>query len=478
MPDQSVKESKERVRTAIKNSNFELPSRKIVINLAPADTKKEGSFFDLPIAIGILQNLGYINNENIIQTIFLGELSLDGRLNKINGVLPMCIEAKNLGIKNVILPQENSQEASIVNGLNVLGVSSLGQAVNYLNKKEEILPSISNMEDIFSNNNQYSLDFADVKGQEEVKRALEVAAAGGHNAMLIGSPGAGKTMVSRRIPSILPDLSFDEALEVTKIHSIAGILPKEQPIVTKRPYRAPHHTVSKSSLIGGGKIPKPGEISLAHYGVLFLDELPEFKRETLEVLRGPLEDRTVTISRVSASLTYPCNFMLVASMNPCPCGYYGSKEKECTCSESQIAKYMSKISGPLLDRIDIQVKVNPVKYNKLSTVAEEETSEQIRKRVNNARKIQLERYKKFGIFSNAELTQSLINQYCNLDDKCHKIMENAFEKLKLSARAYTRILKVARTIADLANSNDIKAIHLAEAINYRDLDRENINFKN
>lgn len=330
MPDQSVKESKERVRTAIKNSNFELPSRKIVINLAPADTKKEGSFFDLPIAIGILQNLGYINNESIIQTIFLGELSLDGRLNKINGVLPMCIEAKNLGIKNVILPQENSQEASIVNGLNVIGVSSLGQAVNYLNKKEEILPSISNMEDIFSNNNQYSLDFADVKGQEEVKRALEVAAAGGHNAMLIGSPGAGKTMVSRRIPSILPDLSFDEALEVTKIHSIAGILPKEQPIVTKRPYRAPHHTVSKSSLIGGGKIPKPGEISLAHYGVLFLDELPEFKRETLEVLRGPLEDRTVTISRVSASLTYPCNFMLVASMNPCPCGYYGSKEKECT----------------------------------------------------------------------------------------------------------------------------------------------------
>lgn len=478
MPDQSVKESKERVRTAIKNSNFELPSRKIVINLAPADTKKEGSFFDLPIAIGILQNLGYINNESIIQTIFLGELSLDGRLNKINGVLPMCIEAKNLGIKNVILPQENSQEASIVNGLNVIGVSSLGQAVNYLNKKEEILPGISNMEDIFSNNNQYSLDFADVKGQEEVKRALEVAAAGGHNAMLIGSPGAGKTMVSRRIPSILPDLSFDEALEVTKIHSIAGILPKEQPIVTKRPYRAPHHTVSKSSLIGGGKIPKPGEISLAHYGVLFLDELPEFKRETLEVLRGPLEDRTVTISRVSASLTYPCNFMLVASMNPCPCGYYGSKEKECTCSESQIAKYMSKISGPLLDRIDIQVKVNPVKYNKLSTEAEEETSEQIRKRVNNARKIQLERYRKFGIFSNAELTQSLINQYCNLDDKCQKIMENAFEKLKLSARAYTRILKVARTIADLANSNDIKAIHLAEAINYRDLDRENINFKN
>ena len=285
-------------------------------------------------------------------------------------------------------------------------------------------------------------------------------------------------MVSRRIPSILPDLSFDEALEVTKIHSIAGILPKEQPIVTKRPYRAPHHTVSKSSLIGGGKIPKPGEISLAHYGVLFLDELPEFKRETLEVLRGPLEDRTVTISRVSASLTYPCNFMLVASMNPCPCGYYGSKEKECTCSESQIAKYMSKISGPLLDRIDIQVKVNPVKYNKLSTEAEEETSEQIRKRVNNARKIQLERYRKFGIFSNAELTQSLINQYCNLDDKCQKIMENAFEKLKLSARAYTRILKVARTIADLANSNNIKAIHLAEAINYRDLDRENINFKN
>lgn len=478
MPDQSVKESKERVRTAIKNSNFELPSRKIVINLAPADTKKEGSFFDLPIAIEILQNLGYINNESIIQTIFLGELSLNGRLNKINGVLPMCIEAKNLGIKNVILPQENSQEASIVNGLNVIGVSSLGQAVNYLNKKEEILPSISNMEDIFSNNNQYSLDFADVKGQEEVKRALEVAAAGGHNAMLIGSPGAGKTMVSRRIPSILPDLSFDEALEVTKIHSIAGILPKEQPIVTKRPYRAPHHTVSKSSLIGGGKIPKPGEISLAHYGVLFLDELPEFKRETLEVLRGPLEDRTVTISRVSAILTYPCNFMLVASMNPCPCGYYGSKEKECTCSESQIAKYMSKISGPLLDRIDIQVKVNPVKYNKLSTEAEEETSEQIRKRVNNARKIQLERYRKFGIFSNAELTQSLINQYCNLDDKCQKIMENAFEKLKLSARAYTRILKVARTIADLANSNDIKAIHLAEAINYRDLDRENINFKN
>ncbi len=472
LPDVSVRESKERVKTAIKNSGFELQSRKIVINLAPADTKKEGSFFDLPIAIGILTCISAIRTDKLINTAFIGELSLNGNLNKINGVLPMCIEAKKLGITRVILPIENAKEASIVDGLEVLGVENLSQVVKYLNSEISILPFKSNVDELFKSQNNCILDFSDVRGQENIKRALEIAAAGAHNCLLIGSPGSGKTMMARRIPYILPDLSFEEALETTKIHSVAGILPKDIPLITTRPFRAPHHTISSSSLVGGGRIPKPGEISLAHNGLLFLDELPEFNKNVLEVLRGPIEDGTVTISRISSTLTYPCNFMLVASMNPCPCGYYGSKDKDCTCTSQAIHNYMAKISGPLLDRIDIQVEVTPVKYEKLQNDIKEESSDEIRKRVNEARNIQLERYKYDGIYSNSGLTPKLMDKYCKLDKNSKNLLQKAFENLGLSARAHGRILKVARTIADLDKKENIETTHIAEAIQYRSLDKK------
>ena len=473
LPDATVKESKERVRTAIKNSGFEFQSRRIVINLAPADTRKEGSFFDLPIAIGILLDFQDIKWKNLEDTVFIGELSLNGNINKINGILPMCIEAKKLGIKRIILPEENAKEAAIVTGLEVIGASNLREVVEYLNEEIDIPKTETNIQKIFHEKHKYSLDFSEVKGQENVKRALEVAAArSGIMCLWCGTPGSGKTMLARRIPSILPDLTFEEALEITKIHSIAGLLSKDTPILLTRPFRSPHHTVTIHSLIGGGKIPKPGEISLAHFGVLFLDELPEFNKNTLEVLRGPLEDREVTISRVNASLTYPCNFMFVASMNPCPCGFYGSKDKECTCTPEAISRYMGKISGPLLDRIDIQIEVTPVKYQKLASHEKIETSEEIKKRVDKARKIQLERYKEHGIFSNSELTPHLSNTYCNLDLKSKEIIQNAFERLGLSARGYGRILKVARTIADLEEKENIEAKHIAEAIQYRSLDRK------
>lgn len=472
LPDTSIRESKERVKTAIKNSGFELQSRKIVVNLAPADTKKEGSFFDLPIAIGILTCIEEIREESLQNIAFIGELSLNGDLNKINGVLPMCIEAKKLGINKIILPIENAKEASVVDGIEILGANNLSQVVQYLNSKTEILPFKSNIEDLFKIQNNYILDFSEVRGQENIKRALEVAAAGSHNCLLIGSPGSGKTMMARRIPYILPDLSFDESLETTKIHSVAGVLSKDTPLITHRPFRAPHHTISGSSLVGGGRIPKPGEISLAHNGLLFLDELPEFNKNVLEVMRGPLEDGIVTISRVNATLTYPCNFMLVASMNPCPCGYYGSKDKTCSCTPQAIHNYISKISGPLLDRIDIQVEVSPVKYEKLESDSKEECSDQIRKRVNAARKIQLERYKTDGIYSNSQLTPKLINKYCKLDNPSKKILQKAFENLGLSARAHGRILKVARTIADLDKKESIEVNHIAEAIQYRSLDKK------
>lgn len=472
LPDASIRESKERVKTAIKNSGFELQSRKIVVNLAPADTKKEGSFFDLPIAIGILTCIEKIREKSLQNIAFIGELSLNGDLNKINGVLPMCIEAKKLGIDKIILPIENAKEASVVDGIEILGANNLSQVVQYLNSETEILPFSSNIEDLFKIQNDYILDFSEVRGQENIKRALEVAAAGSHNCLLIGSPGSGKTMMARRIPYILPDLSFDESLETTKIHSVAGVLPKDTPLITHRPFRAPHHTISSSSLVGGGRIPKPGEISLAHNGLLFLDELPEFNKNVLEVMRGPLEDAIVTISRVNATLTYPCNFMLVASMNPCPCGYYGSKDKTCSCTPQSIHNYISKISGPLLDRIDIQVEVSPVKYGKLESVSKEECSEQIRKRVNAARKIQLERYKADGIYSNSQLTPKLINKYCKLDNPSKKLLQKAFENLGLSARAHGRILKVARTIADLDKKENIEVTHIAEAIQYRSLDKK------
>ena len=455
LPDVSIRESKERVRTAIKNSGYEFPSRRIVINLAPATIKKVGSAFDLPIAVAILLATDNINEFDFENVAFVGELSLDGNVHSINGILPMCIEAKKLGIKEIIVPKENAKEASIVDGISVIPVSSLNQVVAYLNNSNQV----------------YNLDFSEVKGQKNIKRAIEVAASGGHNCLLIGSPGSGKTMMARRIPTILPKLSFEEALEVTKIHSVAGNISENSPLIINRPFRFPHHTISKTSLVGGGAIPKPGEISLSHYGVLFLDELPEFEKSTLEVLRGPLEDGKITISRVNATLTYPSKFMLVASMNPCPCGYYGS-DKECNCSNQAINKYLGKISGPLLDRIDIQVEVSSVKYKNLDSNIQEETSEQIRKRVEETRKIQLERYKECGIYSNSELTPKLIEKYCKLDEKSKTLLEKAFNRLGLSARAYARILKVARTIADMEKSENIQSSHLLEAIQYRSLDKK------
>ena len=471
LPDVSVKESKERVRTAIKNSGYDMQSRKIVVNLSPADIKKEGSFFDLPIAIGVLTCSGELKEETLKDTIFIGELSLNGKINKINGILPMCIEAKRLGIKKVILPIENANEASVVEGIQVIGVSYLKEVIQYLNGEIDIKATQKDVIKLFNEQNKYRLDFSEVKGQENIKRALEISAAGGHNCLLIGTPGSGKTMMARRIPSILPDLTFEEALETTKIHSVAGKIEKETSLIMTRPFRSPHHTISGVSLIGGGRIPKPGEISLAHNGVLFLDELPEFNKNTLEVLRGPLEDKSVTISRVNASLTYPCNFMFVASMNPCPCGFYGSKEKECTCSEQSISKYIGRISGPLLDRIDIQVEVTPVKYQNLDKEENTESSEEIKQRVNKARKLQQERYAQDNIYSNSQLTPKLTQKYCKLDKEGKKLLELAFNKMGLSARAYGRILKVARTIADLEESESITSNHVAEAIQYRNLDK-------
>ena len=478
LPDVSIRESKERVRTAIKNSGFNFFSRKIVVNLAPATKRKEGALYDLPIAVGILSASDYIKKGDLSDIVFIGELSLDGKVNRVNGILPMCIELAKLGIKKVVLPKENEVEASVVKGISVIPVSSLKETVMYLNGEATIdcCKFGSNKFYQFVNekneeNKINYIDFSDIKGQKNVKRAVEVAASGGHNLLMIGTPGSGKTMIAQRIPTILPDLSFDECLEITKIHSIAGELSEDVPVIMKRPFRAPHHTISTVSLVGGGRYPKPGEISLSHYGVLFLDELPEFKRTTLEVLREPIEDGRITIGRASQVLTFPSRFMLVASMNPCPCGFYGS-EKECKCSREGIKKYLNKISGPLLDRIDIQVEVSSVKFDELDLSEEVEDSFSIRERVNRARKIQLERYKDLKIFSNSELTPKLIEEFCNIDLEEKKLLKNAFNKLNLSARACSRILKVARTIADMHESKNIEIMHLLEALQYRGLEKK------
>lgn len=470
LPDISIKEAKERVRVAIKNSGYDFLSRKIIINLAPANLRKEGSTFDLAIAVAILCADGVIKKCDLEDIGFIGELSLNGKVNKVAGVLPMCIEAYKNGIKTIILSKENCKEAAIVQGLKIIPVNNLEEVVDYLNKNINILEAKININEYLNNQKDYLLDFSEVKGQENVKRALEVATSGGHNCMLIGSPGSGKTMMAKRVPSILPDLNLEEALEITKIHSITGNLGKN-PIVLQRPFRNPHHTATPTSLTGGGKVPKPGEISLAHYGVLFLDELPEFNKSALEVLRGPLEDNTITINRVNTSLTYPCNFMLIASLNPCPCGYYGT-EKSCKCTIESIKRYLGKISGPLLDRIDIQVEVNCVKYEEMNNCKQYETSETIRKRVNRTRNIQRRRYESDGIIMNSELTPKLIEKYCSLNDECKKIMEKSFNKLGLSVRAYSKILKVARTIADMKESENIEKEHLLEAIQYRSLDKK------
>mgnify|MGYP000114658339 CR=1 FL=1 len=469
--DAAVKESKERVRAAIRNSGLEFPIKRITINLAPANLRKEGSSFDLAVAVGIMAATNQIYNTMLDKYMFIGELSLDGEVKPVKGILPMAICALNCGIEYLILNHENADEAAIVKGISVLPVKNLQEVVEHLNGEREIPAHFTDTDAIFNDDRVYNVDFADVKGQKNVKRALEIAASGSHNCILIGSPGSGKTMLARRLPTILPALSFEEALEVTKIHSIAGLLPPRTSLITCRPFRSPHHTISATSLVGGGRYPRPGEVSLAHYGVLFLDEIPEFSKEALEVLRQPLEDGMVTISRLNASFAYPAQVMLVCAANPCKCGNLLDEGKTCTCTPKQIQQYLGKLSGPLLDRIDIHIEVASVKYNELSNTKEEEKSSSIRSRVSRARKIQLERYKGLNIYSNSQLQPAMIDRFCRIDEKGSRLLKDAFEKLGLSARAHHRILKVSRTIADMDGSEDIKPYHIAEAIQYRSLDR-------
>ena len=472
LPDATVREARERAKASIKNCGLQYPSKRITMNLAPASLKKEGSGFDLAITLALLSASGQVQIEDSEHTVFLGELALDGSVKPIQGVLPMVITAYEQGMKRCFVPFDNAEEAAVIDGIDIYPLKTLSEAVEHFDGRQQIARYALDRGTLFTAHTSSLLDMRDVKGQEQAKRAMEIAASGSHNMLMSGPAGTGKSMLAKRMSTILPDMTFDEMLEVTKLHSIAGILPERVPLITERPFRSPHHTVSANALSGGGAMPRPGELSLAHCGVLFLDELPEFKRDALEVLRQPLEDRIITISRVNATLSYPCNIMLVAAMNPCPCGNYGNPKRACTCTPNQIQRYRAKISGPLLDRIDIQVEIPHVRYNDLSHEGSGDTSAVIRERVNRARRIQLERYEKDGITSNAELTAPMLDKYCALGDAENKLLQSAFDRLGLSARAHSKILKVARTIADIEGFDDIKTSHIAEAIQYRSLDRK------
>lgn len=474
LPDSAVKESHERIMSALQVNGYKFPTRQIIVNMAPADIRKEGSAYDLPLAIGILATVGEVSEEKLSKYLIMGELSLDGSLQPIKGALPIAISARAQGYEGFILPKQNAREAAVVNNLNVYGVENIKEVIEFFNDQRTLEPTLVNTrEEFYQHQSNYPYDFAEVKGQENVKRALEVAAAGGHNVIMIGAPGSGKSMMAKRLPGILPPLSLGESLETTKIHSVAGKLNKNDSLIATRPFRSPHHTISQVAMVGGGSNPQPGEISLAHNGLLFLDELPEFNRSVLEVLRQPLEDRHISISRAKYSLDYPASFMLVASMNPCPCGYYNHPTKPCVCNIGQVQRYLNRISGPLLDRIDIQIEIVPVPFEKISEATSGESSSAIRERVIKARKIQEKRFANHpGIYCNAQMESRLLHQYASPDTQGLQLLRNAMTRLNLSARAYDRILKVARTIADLEESEQILPHHLAEAISYRNLDRE------